>query len=151
MKRNKDYEDLSYKAYNKFKSDVEHKEKMWSLTKPIWLRLNQLDEEKKEIFQEREKIKFSTTKLLIAFLFLNCTVVEVFTIFSMFKMLEIAEMTGAMMDFTPLVTLIGTVIGEVLGFGIYSLKAAKENSKGGITYETAMFNLNSEAGDEPPY
>lgn len=47
-------------------------------------------------------------------------------------------MTATMPDFTPLVTLIGAVVSEVIGFAIYALKAMKENSKGGIVYDTAM-------------
>ncbi|MBP3801389.1 MAG: hypothetical protein J6I85_05160 [Clostridia bacterium] len=41
-------------------------------------------------------------------------------------------------DFSPLITLIGAVVGEVIGFAIYSIKAAKENTKNGITYELAL-------------
>ena len=37
-------------------------------------------------------------------------------------------------DFSPLITLISAVIGETIGFFIYSSKAAKENCKGGIVY-----------------
>jgi len=43
-----------------------------------------------------------------------------------------------MPDFSPLVTLIGAVVSEVIGFAIYSIKATKENTKGGIVYDTAM-------------
>ena len=34
--------------------------------------------------------------------------------------------------------LITAVVAEVIGFAIYSLKASKENTKGGIIYETAL-------------
>lgn len=34
--------------------------------------------------------------------------------------------------------LIGAVVTEVIGYAIYTIKATKENTKGGITYETAM-------------
>ena len=50
-------------------------------------------------------------------------------------------MTFMMPDFTPLVTLIGAVVSEVIGFAIYAIKSAKENTSGGIVYETAMMNL----------
>ena len=43
-------------------------------------------------------------------------------------------------DFTPLVTLIGAVISEVIGYAIYSLKAMKENTSGGIVYDSAIGN-----------
>lgn len=41
-------------------------------------------------------------------------------------------------DLTPLITLIGAVVSEVIGFAIYSIKAAKENTSGGIVYDLAM-------------
>ena len=34
--------------------------------------------------------------------------------------------------------LITTVVAEVIGFGIYALKSTKENTEGGIVFETAM-------------
>jgi hypothetical protein len=47
-------------------------------------------------------------------------------------------------DLTPLVTLIGAVVSEVIGFAIYSIKAAKENTKGGLVYDKAMKELEME-------
>lgn len=57
-------------------------------------------------------------------------------------MLKIAATTG-LIDFSPLVTLIGAVVSEVFGYAIYSLKAAKENTAGGLVYDMAMQNLDS--------
>ena len=85
--------------------------------------------------------KLTTSKWLILFLFINCTVIELFTGWSVIKMLAIAKENGVPIDFTPLVTLIGAVVGEVLGYAVYSLKSAKENTVGGIVYETAMKNI----------
>lgn len=85
--------------------------------------------------------KISTSKLLIAFLFINCTAIEIFTGWAMVKMLAIALATGLTIDFTPLVALIGAVVGEVFGYAIYSLKAAKENSVGGIVYDSTLREL----------
>ena len=47
-------------------------------------------------------------------------------------------------DLTPLITLIGAVVSEVIGFAIYSIKAAKENTSGGIVYDLAMQNNKNE-------
>ena len=41
-------------------------------------------------------------------------------------------------DFGPLSMLITSVVGEVIGFAIYSIKAAKENTVGGVVYDLAM-------------
>ena len=45
------------------------------------------------------------------------------------------------------VTLIGSVIGEVIGFAIYSLKSAKENSEGGIVYDSIFRNKEDANGN----
>ena len=62
----------------------------------------------------------------------------------------IAQITGYNPDFTPLVTLIGAVVGEVIGFAVYAIKAKAENTSGGIEYETAMYNLQQPHIDESP-
>lgn len=82
--------------------------------------------------------KITTTKLLIAFLFLNCTIIEIFTGFVTMSAIKLAYTTGITPDFSPLVCLIGAIVGEVIGYGIYSLKSLKENQKNGIVYEMAM-------------
>ena len=79
--------------------------------------------------------KISTTKLLVTFLFINCTLLEIFTGWVTIWNLVLARDVGTSIDFTPLITLIGVVIGEVFGFAIYALKSMKENTKGGIVYE----------------
>jgi hypothetical protein len=90
-----------------------------------------------------KRFKISTSKALICFLFLNCIVIEIFTGWVTVQSINIALALGCAPDFTPLNSLIGAVVGEVIGFAIYAMKAAKENSQGGITYETTMANLNS--------
>lgn len=79
--------------------------------------------------------KISTTKILVTFLFINCTLLEIFTGWMTIWNLILARDVGASIDFTPLITLIGVVIGEVFGFAIYALKSMKENTKGGLVYE----------------
>lgn len=89
--------------------------------------------------RRKKKKKFSTSKILVTLLFINCTAIELFTAWSTIQMLRMASFIG-MMDFTPLVTLIGATIGEVFGYAVYSLKAAKENCAGGILYDSAMMD-----------
>lgn len=85
--------------------------------------------------------KISTTKILIAFLFINCTLLECFTAWVTVENLILARECAIAIDFTPLVTLIGIVLGEVFGFAVYAAKSAKENSAGGLTYESAMLEF----------
>lgn len=115
-------------------------ERRWQKEKPLREREYKLKEDQRQ-FKETYRPKISTSKLLIIFLFINCTIIEIFTGYVTLKSLDIATMTFMMPDFTPLVTLIGAVVSEVIGFAIYAIKSAKENTSGGIVYETAMMNL----------
>lgn len=92
--------------------------------------------------------KISTTKILITFLFINCTLLEIFTGWVTVENLLLARDFGIAIDFTPLVTLIGIVLGEVFGFAVYAAKSVKENSVGGITYDSVMMNLSSNSKEE---
>lgn len=86
----------------------------------------------------KKKIKkIPTSKRLILFLFLNCTLIELFTAWVTIKSLYLAETFLIVPDFTPLVSLIGAVLGEVIGYAVYAIKSAKENSQGGIVFESA--------------
>ena len=59
------------------------------------------------------------------FLFINCSLIEIFTGYITLKDLELASAAYRAADFTPIVTLITTVVGEVIGFAVYAAKAAK--------------------------
>lgn len=89
------------------------------------------------------KKKIPTTKKLMFFLFVNCTLIELFTGWVTIQNIALAREIGMSLDFTPLVTLIGTVVGEVLSFAVYAAKSAKENTKGGIIYDTAINSTDS--------
>lgn len=90
-------------------------------------------EQIKNKYKEQKK-KLTTTKFLMFFLFISCSVVELFTIYITIKIINV----GFEIDLTPLTMLITAVVAEVIGFAIYSLKSSKENTKGGIIYETAL-------------
>lgn len=92
-----------------------------------------------------KKSKISFSKWLIFFLFLNCTIIEIFTGWVTVQTIALAFATGLAVDFSPLVTLIGAIVGEVIGYGIYSLKSMKENTKGGIVYDSAIYNNDDES------
>lgn len=119
-------------------------EKRWAREKNFLEREYKIAQEQKELKNKYRK-KLSTSKWLIFFLFLNCTIIELFTGYVTMETLTIAKMTGLPPDLTPLVTLIGIVVAEVIGFAVYALKSLKENTSGGIIYETTMANLSVEA------
>ena len=110
--------------------------------KEAWEQKKKILEIESQIQTERKKIKNSSkisfSKLLIFFLFFNCTALEIFTAWVTIQTISLAFSTGAIIDFSPLVTLIGLVVGEVIGYGIYSLKSLKENTKGGIVYDSKL-------------
>ena len=126
----------------KEKESILKEEKEWEQDKIYLERQKKLKEEKRNFFKRLPK--FSTSKLLILFLFLNCTLIELFTAWVTIQSIGLVQITMTAPDFSPLITLIGAVVSEVIGFAIYSIKAAKENTKGGIVYESAMRELNME-------
>lgn len=117
--------------------DLQRQERQWEREKVILTRKNKMADEKKE-FRLSRFPKVPTTKILMAFLFLNCTIVEIFTGYVTMKSFDVAIITGNSPDLTPLVSLIGAVVSEVIGFAIYSIKSTKENTRGGIVFENAM-------------
>lgn len=127
----------------KEKRDITIKEHRWQREKEVLERKYKLKQEKRE-FKKQFLPKISTSKLLILFLFINCTIIELFTGFVTLKSLDLTTLTMANPDFTPLVALIGAVVSEVVGYAVYALKSAKENTAGGITYEAAMRQIDED-------
>ena len=125
-----------------FEREVNREAKRWDIEKEILDKKISVEQEKEEYKQKRRK-KISTSKLLILFLFINCTLIEIFTGIITWKMVTIGLMMGMGIDLSPLVALIGAVVSEVIGYSIYSLKAIKENTKGGIVYESAFQKQNN--------
>lgn len=123
--------------------DITIKEHRWQREKEVLERKYKLKQEKRE-FKKQFLPKISTSKLLILFLFINCTIIEFFTGFITLKSLDLTTLTMANPDFTPLVALIGAVVSEVVGYAVYALKSAKENTAGGITYEAAMRQIDED-------
>ena len=128
------------KSLREQEHEIKREEIYWNAEKAMLERKQKLREEKREM---RKPKKMSTTKLLVGFLFVNCTIVELFTGWATAQSLKISYMTGNPMDFSPLVTLIGAVVTEVMGFAVYAVKATKENTANGITYMMAQQSLNN--------
>ena len=87
---------------------------------------------------KKKKEKMTTSKKLILFLFINCSIIELFTLFIIVYSFPFAADLGVLPDLSPLNALISTVVAEVIGYGVYSLKALKENTKGGIKYDSVI-------------
>lgn len=129
---------------------ITEKEKRWEEQKKILQRENNLRHQKMQFFFGKARKKLSTSKLLILLLFINCTIIEIFVGWVTIRSLELASWSMITPDFTPLVTLVGAVVTQVVGYAVYAIKAAKENSKGGITYMAAQYDLQNTYAATPP-
>ena len=133
--------------YQKKIERITREEQNWTNQKKYLNKKIELKKDK-ELFLLKNKKKISTSKILILFLFINCTAIEIFTGWVTIKSFSYSLMTGNAIDFSPLVTLIGAVVGEVIGFAIYSLKSTKENTAGGVVYDSIFRDKNS-INDDP--
>lgn len=121
--------------YQKQKIKLNKQLQDWQFEKQLIIQQQDLKEQKKQIknrYKEQRK-KLSTSKFLMLFLFISCSLIQIFTIILTFKSISI----GAV-DFSALQSLITAVVAEVIGFAVYSLKSLKENTEGGIVYQTAI-------------
>lgn len=119
---------------NKRKNSLRKKQKNWEQEKDIIIEQIKLKNDKEKI---KGHNKLSMSKKIILFLFINCTLIELFTGYITIMDLNIAKTTG-MVDFSPMIALITAVVGEVIGFAVYAVKSMKENTQGGITYQAMM-------------
>ena len=140
---------LQLRKLRRHREKVEFQDFTWKQLKPTLLRENKIRQEKKKIREERNKIILpSWSKLLLLLLFVNFTILEIFIGWVTVQSFQLAFMTGGSPDFTPLVTLIGLVMGETIGYGIYCAKSKAENTEGGIIYDTAMYKLKNETEEK---
>lgn len=127
---------------------LELQEESWSKEKQILEREYSLKEDKRSFEQKHKRKKMSTSKKLITFLFVNCTVIELFVLWVTVQSLHLAMLTDTIIDFTPLVTLVGAIVSEVIGYAVYAIKSAKENCEGGVVYMQAQNEL-AVANEQP--
>lgn len=121
-------------TYKKQKRKLEREIKQWEQEKQIIIAKQKLTEDKKETLKKKNKL--STSKFLMFFLFISCSIIEAFTMYVTIKGMNM----GLGADFGPLQMLITAVVGEVIGYAVYSLKALKENTEGGIVYQSNLLN-----------
>ena len=83
---------------------------------------------------DKPKDKLSFSKIAFIFMITNCVVIEIYALVTMFLFT----------DLSSLPTLITAVVGECITLCGYYIKSGKENTSGGIVYESAMAKLNHE-------
>ena len=123
------------------KEKLEKQLQQWEQQKPLLMEKQDLQEDIQQTKNRKkppkaQRKRLTTTKALMLFLFISCSAIEVFTMYAIIKGMNM----GLGIDFTPLTMLITSVVAEVIGFSVYSLKSMKQNTKGGIVYQTAMLN-----------
>lgn len=94
--------------------------------------------------EEKNKYKFKvklppTSKLMAVYLFVILNIVLIYAMVTMWRF-------G---DLTYLGVLITDVAAQVLTYTIYSVKALKENTAGGITYDMALKSFDKKSTCEP--
>lgn len=83
------------------------------------------------------KNKLSFSKIAVIFIFLNCFIIELYSMIVMVVFQDLASLGSLIMG----------VLGQCVSLLGYFMKAGQENTVGGITYETVMYELkeNSES------
>ena len=84
----------------------------------------------------KERKPITTTKLIAAYLFVVLNAILIYACVAMWHFA----------DLTYLGVLISDIAAQVIVYMLYIIKSTKENTVGGITFETAMHEL--ENGDE---
>ena len=116
--------------------------KRWEIEKKILEQQQRIKEEKYELKHRFQKKKYPFSKLLLIFLFVNFTILELFTGWVTIQSFTLAYTKEVMPDLTPLITLIGAIVGQTISYGVYAAKSKAENTAGGITYDLAMQDFN---------
>ena len=83
---------------------------------------------------DKPKEKLSFSKIAFIFMIANCVVIEIYALVAM----------AFFGDLSSLSALIAAVVGECISFLCFEIKSGKENTTGGIIYESAMKKLEHE-------
>ena len=92
---------------------IAEKERRWEKEKEVLMREQKIKAEKAKF-----KKPMSMQKKMLLYVFINCTVVQVYAMVVMV----------ALRDLSALYTLITAVVGEAFALAIYEIKALRENS-----------------------
>ena len=83
---------------------------------------------------DKPKEKLSFSKMAFIFMIANCVVIEIYALVAMFFFGDLSSLSA----------LIAAVVGECISFLCFEVKSGKENTTGGIIYESAMKKLEHE-------
>lgn len=127
------------KRLENFKKKILEKQENWDIERPLLQADKKIRDERREIL--KSKIKHPAwSKMFLVFLLINFTILEIFTGWVTIESFRLAFEMGGSPDFTPLITLMGAVLGQTISYGIYCAKSKAENTMGGVVYDLAMNN-----------
>lgn len=116
------------------KEELKHRVKLRKIERKGERILRKRELKAKRDSYKKPRKKIQTSKLIAAYLFvlLNVVLIYAMTMMYLFR------------DLTYLGVLISDIISQVVVYLIYIVKSTKENTSGGITYDTAMYNLKNQ-------
>ena len=125
--------------YYKRRRKIQKQQQNWKVERQNIQRENNIKNDFNKI-NNKNPFKITTSKKAMWFLFILCTLIILFTAWITLKEFQLAMQYNITPDFTPLVAMIGAVIGATIDVSAYFAKSAKENIKGGITFQAAAAN-----------
>ena len=137
----------SKEKYEKRQKEINEKVENWNIERENIKKCNSIRDEYNQLTKSKTD-KLSMSKKALIFLFINCTLVEIFTGWVTVKSFALAFAMGIMPDFSPLLAIIGAVVGEVIGLMTYYAKSTKENTVGGIVYENSLMAYKETSNNE---
>ena len=137
----------SKEKYEKRQKEINEKAENWEIERENIKKCNDIRDEYNQLTKSKTD-KLSMSKKALIFLFINCTLVEIFTGWVTVKSFALAFAMGIMPDFSPLLAIIGAVVGEVIGLMTYYAKSTKENTVGGIVYENSLMAYKETSNNE---
>jgi len=137
----------SKEKYEKRQKEINEKAENWEIERENIKKCNNIRDEYNQLTKSKTD-KLSMSKKALIFLFINCTLVEIFTGWVTVKSFALAFAMGIMPDFSPLLAIIGAVVGEVVGLMTYYAKSTKENTVGGIVYENSLMTYKETSNNE---
>lgn len=87
---------------------------------------------------DKKKEPLSFGKIGFIFVFVDCIVVELYSMFAMLWLRDLSALGG----------LIAAVVCQAIDMISYNHKSSKENTSGGIVFETAMKKLEAQEEDQ---
>ena len=111
---------------NKASQQIKKLDGEWKLERQILEKKQQIKKEKAQLLREEKKV--TTTKKLVTYLFVCATAIQLFTGYLMIVQIQLLKQGVIItLDTSPLISLIGAVVGEVMVFAVYAVKSFKEN------------------------